>query len=111
MVKNIAQHANGAQIKINSVKDSKSSIREVSVAINGTLEGKYRAAHLIIEQVEIFKYGGPVNTPTSFLKCSFPFIINSSLTFFFLLFCLLDNSKWKSLESKLSCTDPELRPI
>jgi len=48
MVKNIAQHANGAQIKINSEKDKK-SLREVSVAINGTLEGKYRAAHLIIE--------------------------------------------------------------
>lgn len=49
MVKNIAQHANGAQIKINSDKDSKKSIREVSVAINGSLEGKFRAAHLIIE--------------------------------------------------------------
>jgi hypothetical protein len=36
-------------------------LREVTVAINGTLEGKYRAAHLIIEQVEIFKNGGPVS--------------------------------------------------
>ena len=62
MVKNIAQIANGAQIKINSEKDSKRNLREVSVAINGTLEGKYRAAHLIIEQVEIFKNGGPVST-------------------------------------------------
>jgi len=61
MVKNIAQHANGAQIKINSDKESKKNIKEVSVAINGTLEGKYRAAHLIIEQVEIFKNGGPVS--------------------------------------------------
>ena len=61
MVKNIAQHANGAQIKINSDKDSKKNLREVSVAINGSIEGKYRAAHLIIEQVEIFKYGGPVS--------------------------------------------------
>jgi len=61
MVKNIAQHANGAQIKINSEKDSKKSLREVSVTINGTLDGKYRAAHLIIEQVEIFKNGGPVS--------------------------------------------------
>lgn len=32
------------------------------MAINGTLEGKYRAAHLIIEQVEIFKNGGPVSS-------------------------------------------------
>ena len=31
------------------------------MAINGSIEGKYRAAHLIIEQVEIFKYGGPVS--------------------------------------------------
>jgi hypothetical protein len=61
MVKKIAQEANGAQIKINSEKDKK-SLREVSVAINGTLEGKYRAAHLIIEQVEIFKNGGPVSS-------------------------------------------------
>jgi transcription antitermination factor NusA-like protein len=61
MVKNIAQLANGAQIKINSEKDSKKSIREVTVAINGSLEGKYKAAHLIIEQVEIFKNGGPVS--------------------------------------------------
>ena len=43
------------------MKDSKSSIKEVSVAINGNLEGKYRAAHLIIEKVEIFKNGGPVS--------------------------------------------------
>ena len=75
MVKNIAQHANGAQIKINSVKDSKSSIREVSVAINGTLEGKYRAAHLIIEQVEIFKYGGPVNTRNLHFFLTFDFLL------------------------------------
>lgn len=61
MVKNIAQLANGAQIKINSEKDSKRNLREVTVAINGTIEGKYRAAHLIIEQVEIFKNGGPVS--------------------------------------------------
>jgi hypothetical protein len=60
MVKKIAQHANGAQIKINSVKDSKSTIKEVSVAINGSLEGKYRAAHLIVEKVELFKNGGPI---------------------------------------------------
>lgn len=60
MVKNISKEANGAQIKINSVKDAKSNIREVSVAINGTIEGKFRAAHLIIEQVEIFKNGGPI---------------------------------------------------
>jgi transcription antitermination factor NusA-like protein len=61
MVKNIAQLANGAQIKINSDKDSKRNLREVIVAINGTIEGKYRAAYLIIEQVEIFKNGGPVS--------------------------------------------------
>ena len=60
MVKKIAQHANGAQIKINSVKDSKSTIKEVSVAINGSLEGKSRAAHLIVEKVELFKNGGPI---------------------------------------------------
>lgn len=33
----------------------------MSVVINGTLEGKYRAGHLVIEQVEIFKNGGPVS--------------------------------------------------
>ena len=49
MIKDIAQNANGAQIKINSDKDSKKNIREVSVIINGTIEGKYRAAHLVIE--------------------------------------------------------------
>lgn len=53
--------ANGAQIKINSEKDSKRNLKEVIVAINGTIEGKYRAAYLIIEQVEIFKNGGPVS--------------------------------------------------
>lgn len=78
MVKNIAQHANGAQIKINSDKDSKKNLREVSVAINGSIEGKYRAAHLIIEQVEIFKYGGPVSVSVLFLFDIFG----------------LDNSKW-----------------
>ena len=61
MIKDIAQNANWAQIKINSEKDSKKSIKEVAVIINGTLEGKYRAAHLVIEQVEIFKNGGPVS--------------------------------------------------
>jgi hypothetical protein len=61
MVKNIAQNAHGAQIKINSEKDSKKQVREVTVAINGSLEGKYKAAHLIIEQVEVFKNGGPVS--------------------------------------------------
>ena len=81
------------------MKDSKSSIREVSVAINGTLEGKYRAAHLIIEQVEIFKYGGPVNTNL--------ILLFSKLGFFY----LLDNSKWKSLESKFSSVDIEFRPL
>ena len=64
MVKKIAEQANGAQIKINSDKDSKKNLKEVSVAINGSLEGKYRAAHLIIEQVEIFKNGGPVSNFT-----------------------------------------------
>jgi hypothetical protein len=42
-------------------------LREVSVAINGSIEGKYRAAHLIIEQVEIFKYGGPVSKTLTFI--------------------------------------------
>lgn len=58
-VKNIAQNANGAQIKINSERDSKKMPKEVTVAINGSLEGKYRAAHLIIEQLEIIRHGGP----------------------------------------------------
>lgn len=49
MIKNISKEANGAQIKINSQKDSRSSIREVSVAINGPIDGKFKAAHLIIE--------------------------------------------------------------
>lgn len=61
MVKNISKEAYGAQIKINSVKDSKVNAREVSVSINGSIEGKYKAAQLIIEQVEIFKNGGPVS--------------------------------------------------
>ena len=72
----------------------------MSVAINGTLEGKYRAAHLIIEQVEIFKYGGPVNT--------FPFLI-LLLTQSFVT--LIDYLKWKSLESKFSSIDIKLGPV
>jgi len=46
------------------------------VAINGTLEGKYRAAHLIIEQVEIFKYGGPVITNLFFLFYLIPVFLS-----------------------------------
>ena len=91
MVKNIAQHANGAQIKINATKDLKQNIREVSVAINGTLEGKYRAAHLIIEQVEIFKNGGPVSAFSLFPNTFFP-----------------DNLKRQGPQSKLSSTNLEL---
>ena len=30
-------------------------MKDVSVAINGTLEGKYRAGYMIIEQIEIFR--------------------------------------------------------
>lgn len=73
MVKDIAQKANGAQIKINSEKDKK-SLREVSVAIHGTLEGKYKAAHLIIEQVETFRNGGPVSyhSFSHQFRCSIP---------------------------------------
>jgi hypothetical protein len=60
MVKNISKEANGAQIKINSAKDAKSNLREVLVSINGSIEGKYKAAGMILEQVEIFKSGGPI---------------------------------------------------
>ena len=67
------------------------------MAINGSIEGKYRAAHLIIEQVEIFKYGGPVST------------VYNLFVLYFIFSSGVDHTKWKSIELKLSCLNLKLR--
>lgn len=72
MIREIAAKAGGAQIKILSDKQSERGIqstREITllevqeclVTIAGSLANKQDAVCNILEQIEIFKHGGPVS--------------------------------------------------
>ena len=60
MIRDIASNAGGAQIKILSDKQSEREFRECIISIAGHLENKIKASGLILEQIEIFKNGGPI---------------------------------------------------
>lgn len=60
MIKEISQKSRGANIRIHSSKDSDRDLAEIVVTIEGSLQSKYEATCMIIEQIELFKNGGPV---------------------------------------------------
>ena len=60
MIKEISQKSRGANIRIHSSKDSDKDLAEIVVTIEGSLQSKYEATCMIIEQIELFKNGGPV---------------------------------------------------
>jgi len=60
MIREIAARAGGAQIKILSDKQSEREVQDCVVAIAGSLANKQDAVCNILEQIEIFKNGGPI---------------------------------------------------
>lgn len=60
MIREIAAKAGGAQIKILSDKQSEREVQECLVTIAGSLANKQDAVCTILEQIEIFKHGGPI---------------------------------------------------
>lgn len=68
MIRQIAARSGGTQIKILSDKSSERDLPEIVVSIAGTLKGKQEAAAIILEQIELFKNGGPVLTTGSCLN-------------------------------------------
>ena len=61
MIREISQKSGGANIRIHSSKDMDRDLPEIVVTIEGSLQCKKEAACLIIEQIELFKNGGPVS--------------------------------------------------
>lgn len=68
MIRQIAARSGGTQIKILSDKSSERDLPEIVVSIAGNLKGKQEAAAIILEQIELFKNGGPVLTSGSCLN-------------------------------------------
>ncbi|EAR94501.3 KH domain protein (macronuclear) [Tetrahymena thermophila SB210] len=60
MIKDIAAKSKGAQIKIMSDKQKDRDQRECLISIAGALACKVDACLLILQQLEIFKNGGPI---------------------------------------------------
>lgn len=65
MIREIAARSGGTQIKILSDKSAERDLPEIVVSIAGSLKGKQEAAAIILEQIELFKNGGPVLTTGS----------------------------------------------
>lgn len=65
MIREIAARSGGTQIKILSDKSAERDQPEIVVSIAGSLKGKQEAAAIILEQIELFKNGGPVLTTGS----------------------------------------------
>ena len=68
MIREIAARSGGTQIKILSNKSAEKDSPEIVVSIAGNLRGKQDAASIILEQIELFKNGGPVLTTGSCLN-------------------------------------------
>lgn len=68
MIREIASRSGGTQIKILSNKSAEKDLPEIVVSIAGNLKGKQDAATIILEQIELFKNGGPVLTTGSCLN-------------------------------------------
>ena len=68
MIREIAARSGGTQIKILSDKSAERDLPEIVVWISGSLKGKQEAAAIILEQIEVFKNGGPVLTTGSCLN-------------------------------------------
>ena len=68
MIREIAARSGGTQIKILSDKSAERDQPEIVVSIAGSLKGKQEAAAIILEQIELFKNGGPVLTTGSCLN-------------------------------------------
>ena len=60
MIRDISSKSGGAQISILSDKRMERSAVEILVEITGGVEPKQRATNMLLEQVELFKQGGPV---------------------------------------------------
>lgn len=68
MIREIAARSGGTQIKILSDKSAERDLPEIAVSIAGSLKGKQEASAIILEQIELFKNGGPVLTTGSCLN-------------------------------------------
>ena len=68
MIREIAARSGGTQIKILSDKSAERDAPEIVVSIAGSLKGKQEASAIILEQIELFKNGGPVLTTGSCLN-------------------------------------------
>lgn len=68
MIREIAARSGGTQIKILSDKSAERDLPEIVVSIAGSLKGKQEASAIILEQIELFKNGGPVLTTGSCLN-------------------------------------------
>ncbi|CAK72981.1 unnamed protein product (macronuclear) [Paramecium tetraurelia] len=59
-IKELANKARGAQIKVLSDKDDTDVGQDCLVQVTGSMENKQEATILILEQIECFKNGGPI---------------------------------------------------
>ncbi|CAD8087530.1 unnamed protein product [Paramecium sonneborni] len=59
-IKELANKARGAQIKVLSDKDDSDIVQDCLVQVSGSMENKQEATILILEQIECFKNGGPI---------------------------------------------------
>lgn len=78
MIKEISQKSGNSNIRIHSSKDTDRDLVEIVVTIEGALESKWEATCMIIEQIELFKNGGPVSLILLMLE---DFIIRTSFKF------------------------------
>ncbi|CAK86128.1 unnamed protein product (macronuclear) [Paramecium tetraurelia] len=59
-IKELANKAKGAQIKVLSDRDDTDANQDCLVQVTGSMENKQEATILILEQIECFKNGGPI---------------------------------------------------
>ncbi|CAD8173006.1 unnamed protein product [Paramecium octaurelia] len=59
-IKELANKAKGAQIKVLSDRDDTDPNQDCLVQVTGSIENKQEATILILEQIECFKNGGPI---------------------------------------------------
>ena len=65
MIRDISNKSGGASVSILSNKDLEKHSKEILVKIQGDCESMKNAAMMIIEQIELFKHGGPVSLTIS----------------------------------------------
>lgn len=60
MIREIAAKSMGAQIKIMSSREAEREVQDCVVTIAGSMKNKQDACGLIVEQIEAFRSGAPV---------------------------------------------------